>query len=129
VTKNGMRREIVLAGQDLVDLIAIWRLVDPKEYAVSVLESQRPLERLIARGCRTSAVLIACLTGDENVAELRTFCEAFSETAIVFLSPVTPLRHSLARVIEDAGATVMSITEKPLTIVASAVALSYQRNA
>lgn len=121
------RHEIVLAGNDLKDLVAISLQLDPLDFAISVIDSPEPLEYVLRHVHSVPAVMVLKLTGDEHTTELRAFCEAFSESAIVFLTTMTPISHARGRVIEGAGAIVMSASESPLAVVASALALSFQR--
>jgi hypothetical protein len=126
---SGTRSDILLVGEEMAPLVEVSLQLDRAAYAISIALVRCPLDYLLQHPSRQPDGVIVLLTGNENVADFRAGCAAYPESTLVFLANHFPPRPAIARVVDQYYGAILRTTESPLTIVASLVALMFQRRA
>jgi hypothetical protein len=122
-----MKREVVILGPNLADLVDISVQLGPASYTTVVAETPSPFAYLTKAGTPDSDGVILKLNGRENVADFRSLLERFPRTSFVFLASEFPPHAAVARVVSQYSAAILRASESPLAIVATLVALIYQK--
>jgi hypothetical protein len=124
---SGAKSDILMVGEELGQLVEVSRQLDGSAYAISIAQAPRPFDYLLKHRSRHPEGVIVRLDGNENVADFRAVCSAYPETTLVFLTARFPPRPAVARVVDQYHGAILRSTESALTIVASMVALMFQR--
>jgi hypothetical protein len=122
-----VKTDILFVGKEMGPLVEVASHLDPAAYAIAIAEAPRPFDYLLKHGSHQPAGVIVRLSGNENVADFRAVCSAYLESTLVFLADRFPLRPAVARVVDQYHGAILRATESPLAVVASLVALMYQR--
>jgi hypothetical protein len=121
------RSSILLVGPSMGPLVELSLQVDALAYRLVIAPAPRPLDYLLEFGPPQPEGIIVRLFGSENVADLRRVCEAFPESAVVFLCGRFPPSPAAARIVAASGNMFLSASESSIAVVASLVSLMYQR--
>jgi hypothetical protein len=121
------KSEILFIGQEMTPLVEVSRQLDSSDFAISIARVPRPFDYLLRHRTVRAAGAVVRLSAHENVADYRAVCPAFPETAFVFLSDSFPPSPAVARVVEEYHGAVLKSVESPLAIVATLIALIFQR--
>jgi hypothetical protein len=116
-----------MVGEDMGPLVEVSQHLHGPSYAVSIAQSARPLDYLLAHASGKPEGVIVRLKGTENVADLRSAVSAYSKSTFVFLTTDYPPRPAVARIVEQSGGALLSASESPLTVVATLIALIFQK--
>jgi hypothetical protein len=123
----GVKTDILFVGKEMGPLVEISSQLDGATYAIAIAEAPRPFDYLLRHRSHQPAGVIVCLSGNENVADFRAVCSAYPESTLVFLADRFPPRPAVARVVDQYHGAILRATESPLAVVASLVALIFQR--
>ena len=121
------KSEILFVGRDMEPLVGVSLQLDRATHAISIAQVPRPFDYLLKHRSRQPDGVIVRLADKENVADFRAICSAYPESTLVFLSDRFPPRPAVARVVDQYHGAILRATESPLAVVASLVALMFQR--
>ena len=123
----GVKSDILFVGKEMGPLVEVSSQLDRATYAIGIAEAPRPFDYLLKHRSRQPAGVIVRLSGIENIADFRAVCSSYSESTLVFLADRFPPRPAVARVVDQYHGAILRATDSPLAVVASLVALMYQR--
>jgi hypothetical protein len=123
----GVKSNILFIGKEMAPLVAISRQLDASAYAISIAQVPCPFGYLLKPRSHQPDGIIVRVAGHENVADFRAVCSANPESTLVFLTDRFPSRPAVARVVDQYHGAILRATESPLAVVASLVALMFQR--
>jgi hypothetical protein len=123
----GLKSEILMVGEDIRQMAEVSNQLDRASYAISIAQTPRPVDYLLERHSRPPGGAIVRLKGTENVADLRAVFAAYDGSTFVFLAASFPPRPAVARIVEQSGSAILSASESSLTVVATLLALLFQR--
>jgi hypothetical protein len=115
--------ELTIAGTDLDWLMSVLLLAQDT-YTVTALHLPDPVNELPRsnQGSPISCAIVTLSVRDSSM-DVRQLLERCPECRFVFVAETLPLRPAVARVIREAGHTVVSAQESPLVITATGTAL------
>jgi hypothetical protein len=122
-----VKTEILMVGEQMAPLVEVSRQFDGAAYAITIAQVPHPFEYLLRHPLRHPEGVIVRLAGNENVADFRAVCSAYPESTLVFLADRFPPRPAVARVVDQYHGAILRAAESPLAIVASLVALIFQK--
>jgi len=122
-----VKREVLILGPTLPELVDMSVQLGPASYTTIVAETRAPFEYMSPPGGQAPDGVIMKLNGRENVADFRALLYRHPSTSFVFLAEEFPPRASIARVVAQHSAALMRASESPLAIVATLIALIYQK--
>jgi hypothetical protein len=118
-----MALNLQLIGANLSYLLSLSQSLGSAGRTVTIIENPDPVNRLLDQGAGAPDAAIVCLTGTENVAEVRAVFSAYPAARFLFVSNEAPPRSAMAHAIRQCGGQVVSRRESPIVIVATLVAL------
>jgi hypothetical protein len=122
-----VKREVLILGPSLPELVDISVQLGPASYTTIVAETRAPFEYMSPPGGQAPDGVIMKLNGRENVAEFRSLLNRYPRTSFVFLAAEFPPHAAIARVVSQHSAAILRASESPLAIVATLIALIYQK--
>jgi hypothetical protein len=123
----GVKTDILFVGTEMGPLVEVSSQLDVATYAVAIAEAPRPFDYLLKHGSHKPAGVIVRLSGNENVADFRAVCAAYPESTLIFLADRFPPGPAVARVVDQYHGAILRATESRLIVVASLVAMMFQR--
>ena len=115
---------LVLLGPELkylVELSVKLRSLSPN---LTIQDSARPLATALNGALGDPIAAVICLTGVDNVADVRTVMTSHPMTKFLFLTDRSPPRASLAHAMHSCGGEVLARRESSVVIAATLVAMT-----
>lgn len=119
---------VIIVDSDPRELMELTVALNAMRFGVTAIEPLVPLTAATRLARQCPAAMVVALSGDENLAEVRSLLERAHQTKIVFLVPAMPPKAALVRIVNEHGATVLAQEEAPLVLAATLVALLAQRS-
>lgn len=116
------RTGLTIATSDLGRAMSIVQAVQ-ETFDVTVVHAPHPVSDFAVAEAGGATCAIVDVSSDDSAPEVRDLLARSPRVRFVFIAESLPLRHSVARVIRDAGHAVVSITEPAFVVAATAVAL------
>jgi hypothetical protein len=123
----GVKTNILFVGNEMGPLVEVSSQLAGAAYAIAIAEVPRPFDYLLKHGSHQPDGVIVRLSGNENVADFRAVCCGYPDSTLIFLADRFPPRPAVARVVDEYRGAILRATESPLAVVASLVAMMFQR--
>jgi hypothetical protein len=113
---------LTVVGTDLRRLLTIMQAAGAA-FAVTVVHTPHPTLGLQVRREQTPSCAVVELEPVASAVDVRALLDRSPGVRFVFLAERLPLRHAVARIIREAGHTVLERDDAPVVIAATVVAL------
>jgi hypothetical protein len=123
-----MKDELVLIGPDLPYLVELSILLRGLNRNLTIQDSAKPLAAALLRPFGEPQAAIVCLTGIENVADVRALLTSHPQTRFLFLSKAAPPRAPLAHAIHECGGQILPVSEPAIVVAATLISMIARRS-
>ncbi len=118
-----MTREVMVIGPDLGRVMSLATGFPEMPLVTTMIETARPVVRLLASTAGRPDAAIVWLTDHDNVVDIRTVVRRWPDTRFLFLTAVFPPSPAMSRIIRSSGGVALSESESNVVIMATLLAL------
>jgi hypothetical protein len=117
---------VLLLGDDLAYLTQLSNELRSVRQSVILSQAAQPVRQALKGAFGEPDAAVVCLNGSENIGDVRSLMGLHARTTFLFLSRQSPPRSAMAHAVRSSGGEILSISESPLLVSATLIALMAQ---